>query len=184
VVKPYFNRSYKHFSSHQHTPDDPDAAPLGPAVTEYKGIAYIAYPIFEMYHAMGQPLYKYVVRDLIQRLMPDEVLRTDMASSGRATLVQQAQRKRHVLHLLHATPQVRGQAVPAGSGKTRVMEMIEDIQPIGPVTASVRLPKEPSRVYEALTGQDVEWQTTPDGRVQVTLPHLRIHSAVVFEGSV
>lgn len=184
VVKPYFNRSYKHFSSHQHTPDDPDAAPLGPAVTEYNGIAYIAYPIFEMYHAMGQPLYKYVVRDLIQRLMPDEVLRTDMASSGRATLVQQAQRKRHVLHLLHATPQVRGQAVPAGGGKTRVMEMIEDIQPIGPVTASVRLPKSPSRVYEALTGQDVEWQTTPDGRVQVTLPHLRIHSAVVFEGSV
>jgi len=183
VRRPYFNRSYKHFSSHQHTPDDPDAAPLGPAVTEHKGIAYIAYPIFEMYHAMGQPLYKYLVRDLIGRLMPDEVLRTDLSSAGRATLVRQEARKRHILHLLYATPQVRGKEVPAGAGKTRVMEMIEDVQPIGPVTASVRLPSTPSRVYEALSGAEVDWQTTPDGRVQVTLPHMRIHSAVVFEGT-
>ena len=50
--------------SHQHTPDDPDAAPLGAAVTEHNGIAYVAFPIFRLYHAMGQPLYKYIVRGL------------------------------------------------------------------------------------------------------------------------
>jgi hypothetical protein len=58
VVRPYFNRSYKHFSSHRNTPDDPAAEPLGPAVTVHGNVAYIAYPIFSIYQAMGQPVYK------------------------------------------------------------------------------------------------------------------------------
>ena len=34
------------------------AARSAPAVTLHGSVAYVAYPIFEMYHAMGQPLYK------------------------------------------------------------------------------------------------------------------------------
>lgn len=179
----YFNRSYKHFSSHQHAPDDPAAASLGAAVTLKGGIGYIAYPIFSMYHAMGQPLYKYLVRGLIDRLLPSRAIVTDLPSSGRATLTQQADQKRHVLHLLYGAPQIRGKAVPAGEGGTRVMEMIEDIPTLGPVTASVRLPRTPSRVYDALTGEDVPFTNGGD-RVEVRLPSLRIHSALVFEGTV
>lgn len=179
----YFNRSYKHFSSHQHAPDDPAAASLGAAVTLKGGIGYIAYPIFSMYHAMGQPLYKYLVRGLIDRLLPSRAIVTDLPSSGRATLTQQADQKRHVLHLLYGAPQIRGKAVPAGEGSTRVMEMIEDIPTLGPVTASVRLPRTPSRVYDALTGEDVPFTNGGD-RVEVRLPSLRIHSALVFEGTV
>lgn len=36
------------------------------------------------------------------------------------------------------------------------MEMIEDIPARGPLTASVRLPRSPSRVYDALTGEDAQ----------------------------
>lgn len=179
----YFNRSYKHFSSHQHAPDDPAAASLGAAVTLKGGIGYIAYPIFEMYHAMGQPLYKYLVRGLIDRLLPSRAVVTDLPSSGRATLTQQVDQQRHVLHLLYGAPQVRGKAVPAGEGRTRVMEMIEDIPTLGPVTASVRLPRTPARVYDAITGEDVPFTNGGD-RVEVRLPSLRIHSALVFEGTV
>ncbi|GLQ56445.1 beta-galactosidase trimerization domain-containing protein [Devosia nitrariae] len=183
IVPPYFNRSYRHFSSHQHTPDDPSAARLGPAITEHNGVAYVAYPIFSMYQAYGQPLYKYLVRGLIDRLMPDPILVTDLASSGRATVTRQADRNRHILHLLFAAPQVRGKAIPTGDGRARVMEMIEDVQPVGPVSASVRLPQPPSRVYDALSGADVPWQDAGNGYVAVTLQSLRIHSALVFEGT-
>lgn len=179
----YFNRSYKHFSSHQHAPDDPTAASLGAAVTVKGGIGYIAYPIFHMYHAMGQPLYKYLVRGLIDRLLPSRAIVTDLPSSGRATLTQQAAQQRHILHLLYGAPQVRGKAVPTGEGHTRVMEMIEDIPALGPVTASVRLPRTPARVYDALTGEDVPFTNGGD-RVEVRLPSLRIHAALVFEGTV
>jgi len=183
IVRPYFNRSYLHFSSHQHTPDDPDAAPLGAAVTLNDGVAYIAYPIFRMYHAMGQPLYKYVVRGLLDRLVPEPALVTDLPSSGRATLTHQAEHKRHILHLLYGPPQVRGKAVPNGDGSVRVMEMIEDLPAIGPVSARVRLPQTPSRVYDALTGEDVQWTKGHGHQVEVTLPRLHIHSAIVFEGT-
>jgi hypothetical protein len=179
----YFNRSYKHFSSHQHAPDDPAAASLGAAVTLKGGIGYIAYPIFSMYHAMGQPLYKYLVRGLIDRLLPNRAIVTDLPSSARATLTQQAAQQRHVLHLLYGAPQVRGKAVPAGQGATRFMEMIEDIPTLGPVTASVRLPRSPSRVYDAMTGEDVPFSNGGD-RVEVRLSGLRIHTALVFEGTV
>jgi hypothetical protein len=131
---------------------------------------------------MGQPLYKYMVRGLIKRLLPDPAIVTDLPSSGRATLTQQQEQNRHVLHLLYGAPQVRGKAVPNGEGGHRVMEMIEDIPTLGPVTASVRLPDSPRRVYDALTGDDIPF-TNGGGRVEVKLPYLRIHSAIVFEGT-
>lgn len=178
----YFNRTYKHFSSHQHAPDDPKAAALGAAVTVTDAVGYIAYPIFRMYHAMGQPLYKYLVRGLLARLLPDPVIVSDMPSSARATLTRQSNERRHILHLLYGAPQVRGKQVPTGDGGYRVMEMIEDIPTLGSITASVRLPRSPTRVYDALSGEDIAFRV--DGqRVEVTVPSLRIHAALVFEGT-
>lgn len=181
IAPSYFNRSYRHFSSHQHAPDDPNAGALGAAVTINGAVGYVAYPIFRMYHAMGQPLYKYVIRGLLRRLLPDQAIISDLPSSARATLTRQARHNRHILHLLYGAPQVRGQAVPTEGG-TRVMEMIEDIPTLGPVTASIRLPRAPSRVYDALSGADVPFTNGGD-RVEIRLPGLHIHAAIVFEGS-
>ncbi|MFN3401169.1 MAG: alpha-amylase family protein, partial [Ferrovibrio sp.] len=86
IVPPYFNRAYNHFSSHAHAPDDPQAKALGAAVTLSGRIGYVAFPIFTIYHAVGQPLYKYLVRGLIDRLVPRPALTTDLPSAGRATL--------------------------------------------------------------------------------------------------
>jgi hypothetical protein len=183
IVPSYFNRTYRHFCSHQHAPDDPKAPRLGAAATIRNRIGYIAYPIFDMYQAMGQPLYRYMVRGLLNRLLRNPVLTTDLPSSGRAALALQADRNRHVLHLLYGPPQVRGKRVPVEGGSTRVIEMIEDIPAIGPVTASVRFPNPPSRVYDAQSGEDVGWSQGADGAVKVTVPRLHIHAALVFEGT-
>jgi hypothetical protein len=183
IFPPYFNRSYKHFSSHQHTPDDPAAKAIGVAVAEHKGVAYVAYPIFRLYRAVGQPLYKYIVRGLLNRLIPDPALTTDLPSAGRATLTHQARENRHILHLLYGAPQVRGKDIRQDDGASRIMEMIEDVPALGPVSAKVRLPSPPSRVYDALTGADVAWTKLADGQIEVRLPGLHIHTALVFEGA-
>ena len=184
IVPPYFNRTYAHFSSHQHAPDNPAAAPLGAGVTLHGGVGYVAYPIFAMYHAVGQPLYKYIVRGLLDRLLPDPILTTDLPSAGRATLNHQASENRHILHLLYGPPQVRGKAVPLPNGDgIRVMEMIEDIPAIGPVSATVRLPRPPARVYDALSGADITWSEAGQGAYRIAVPGLRIHTAIVFDGS-
>jgi hypothetical protein len=179
----YFNRTYQHFSSHQQTPDDPAAAPLGAAVTEHRGVAYIAFPVFRLYRAMGQPLYKYIVRGLLDLFLPEPALRTDLPSAGRASLTFQAKQNRHILHLLYGAPQVRGKDVHSDDGTSRVMEMIEDVPTLGPVTATVRLPAAPRRVYDALSGKEVAWTTSAAGAYEVTLPSLHIHAALVFDGS-
>jgi hypothetical protein len=62
------------------------------------------------------------------------------------------------------------------------MEMIEDIPALGPVTASVRLPSPPRRVYDALTGDELQF-SSGNGRTSVTVPRLKIHAAIVFEGA-
>lgn len=180
IVPPYFNRAYNHFSSHAHAPDDPGAAALGAAVTLAGRVGYVAFQIFTIYHAVGQPLYKYLVRGLIAKLLPQPVLSTDLPSAGRATLAKQAGQNRHVLHLLYGPPQVRGKSIPTLEG-TRVMEMIEDIPTIGPVNATVRLPERPVRAFEAVSGEELA--ITENGRdtYSITLDRLRIHAAVVFE---
>lgn len=180
IVPPYFNRSFAHFSSHAHAPDDVGAIPLGAAVTLVGRVGYIAYPIFSIYHDVGQPLYRHIVRGLLARLLPMPALTTDLPSAGRATLTHQAGASRHIVHLLYGAPQIRGKAVQQGEG-TRVMEMIEDIPAIGPVSASVRLPAPPKRAYEAVSGLDLPVRDNGDGTYGVTLDRLRIHAAIVFD---
>ena len=85
-------------------------------MTLHGNVAYVAYPIFDMYQAMGQPLYRNVVRGLIDRLLPDPAFVTDLPTAGRATLTRQDEQKRHVLHLLYGPPQVRGKRVPLDNG--------------------------------------------------------------------
>ena len=183
LLPSYFNRTYQHFCSHQHTPDDPAAEPLGVAATIHNGIGYVAFPIFRLYHAVGQPLYKYIVRGLIDRLMPGPAIRTTLPSSVRASLVRQTGEHRDILHLLYGAPQVRGKELRGDDGSRRVMEMIEDIPALGPSTTSVKLSGVPTRVFDALSGADVAWRKADDGRIEVTLPGLHIHAAVVFEGT-
>jgi hypothetical protein len=70
VAAPYFNRTYAHFSSHQHAPDNPDAPAIGAGVTRHGNVAYVAYPIFEMYQAIGQPLEKWIGNQLSADQLP------------------------------------------------------------------------------------------------------------------
>jgi hypothetical protein len=179
IYPSYFNRSYKHFSSHQHAPDVTGAASLGAAVTVHNGIAYVAYPIFRLYRAMGQPLYKYLVRGLLNRFISEPALTTDLPSSGRATVTRQP--GRHILHLYYGAPQVRGKDVRSDDGTSRVMDMIEDVPALGPVTASLRLPSAPARVFDALSGEAIAWSAKAGGRIEIALPGLHIHRAIVFE---
>jgi hypothetical protein len=179
VLPSYFNRSYRHFSSHQHTPDDVGAEALGAGVTVRGRMAYVAWPIFAMYEAVGQPLYRHVIRGLLARLMPDAAVQTMLPTGGRASLTRQE--GRHVLHLLYGAPQVRGKALPTVQG-TRIMGMIEDIPTLGPVSAPLRLPGGARRAWDAMTGEALALTDLGDGRVRVDVPGLRIHCAVVLGG--
>lgn len=180
VMPSYFDRTWAHFCSHQHTPDDPTAAPTGPAMTIMGNVGYIAYPIFGLYRAVGQSLYKGMVKSLLDRLLPDAVLTSSLTSGGRSTLTHQPAERRYVAHLLYGPPQLRGKDLRAADGSSRQVEMIEDIPTLGPIDVTVRLAENPFAVCDAATGAALDFAITRDGVVQFTLPDLHIHRAVAL----
>lgn len=180
VIRPYDNRSWRAFSSHQHFPDDPSAEPLGPGIVCTEATGYIAWPIFSTYKRIGQPLYKYAVAGLIDRLLPRRRLVTDLPSGGRATVTRQPGRT--ILHMLYGGPQVRGVAVNDLQNGQRHIEMIEDIPRLGPLTASVALEAKPARVVSVPDGAALDWDWV-DGHATVWLDGLHIHRAVAFENA-
>jgi len=172
---PYFNRAWNHFSSHQHTPDA--HATDYPAVVADDNVAYFAHPIFTRYRLYGQPLYRDLVVDAINRLIGDTAVTVGLPTAGRASLMQQAKHDRYILHLLYATPVLRGASGNQSWGRDWSVEVIEDLVPLFNVACSVRVPE--SVKSAKLVPGDVELELTRTGDgVAFTVPELLCHQMV------
>jgi len=178
VRLPYFNRTWDHFCSHQHTPYRLERCAEYDAVMQDGNVIYFSHPIFQSYYNLGQPLYKYLVRGALNRLLPARSVRTNLPSNGRISLMEQRAHNRLLLHVLYVQTQLRGEA---GFGWTTAqkMEIIEDVVPLHNVECAVRLDQKPARVQLASTGEDLHWEFQ-GGQVQVTLERLYIHDAIVI----
>ncbi len=132
VWKPYFERSYKHFCSHFHTPVE---GPAGyPGIVMNGNIVYIGYPIFGMYKRHGARVYRDMVINALKLLLPDEkkLIVTNAPTTADITLNYQAEHDRYVLHILHYIPERRYNAT----------DTIEDIIPLHNISLELKLPKE------------------------------------------
>jgi hypothetical protein len=165
---PYFERTWQHFCSHRHTPA---AGPSEwPGVVQHGRVITFAHPVFGMYTRDGARVCRQLVLNAVARLLPRPLLRTDAPTTARLTLARQPAENRRVLHVLHYLPQRRHTG----------FDTLEDVIPLPNVTVGVRgdVPKTaylaPSR--EALA------VTAADGYAQVTIPVVRGHAMVVFEG--
>lgn len=177
---PYFNRNWKHFCSHQHTPYRMERNDSYDAVIEQGGIIYFAHPIFSAYYRVGQPLLKYLLRGALDALLPERRVRVSMPSAGRISLMEQKAEKRLLLHLLFAQTQLRGTGSPHEIGDIRRIEIIEDVVPIREVACELRTAKRPSRVYRASDGATLDF-AYEGGVLRFNLPELFIHELVVVK---
>jgi hypothetical protein len=166
VIEPYFERTWDHFSSHFQTPPE---KPSGFAAATINGnVAYISAPIFGMYGRHGNLPYRALVRNLIDRLLPEPLLRVTAPSSTEATVLRQ--QSRTIVHLLQYCPERR-----AGT-----LDLVEDIVPIHNVALSLKLEKKPRRVYLAPSETPLAFEYKK-GRVHVVVPEVAGHGMVVFE---
>jgi len=164
--RPYFNREFRHFCSHQHTPP---SEPAGyPAAIRKGRVLYFAHPVFTNYRNKGQQL----ARDYVWQLIADTYGRLDvevgLPSGGRVSLLRQAKEKRHILHLLYATPINRGRGI----------EVIEDIVPLFDVPVSLRL--NARRVTLVPEGRPLQF-TRRKGRLEFTVPRLDLHQMIALD---
>ena len=166
--EPYFNRTYAHFSSHQHTPNNADAA-LQPAAVQKGNVAYIGWNVFEDYAVKGELIVKELVLHAIDRLMGDDrTVRTDLPDRGVITVTQQDARS--IVHLLFAHTTLRGKDI----------EVIEDAVPLHDVHVSLRMDHRPAKVMLVPDGSAVpfEWDGS---RVSFTVPKVVLHQMVCLE---
>lgn len=144
VYDPYFNRTYKHFCSHQHAPPRPE--PSGFACGVKKGnLLYIAHPLCTLYAAYGTVAVSHYFRKCMEMLLKKRTVETTLPSSGRVSLMHQPEEKRYVLHLLYATPIARGGQMNLSGGTVSQagisIEVIEDLCPLKDVSVSLHVPE-------------------------------------------
>jgi hypothetical protein len=164
--RPYFNREFRHFCSHQHTPP---AEPAGyPAAIRKGNILYFAHPVFTAYRNKGQQLARDYVWTLISRVYGRLDVEVGLPSAGRVGLMRQEAQRRHILHLLYATPIARGRGI----------EVIEDIVPLFDVPVSLKL--KARKVTLVPEGTDLPF-TRAKGRIEFTVPRLELHQMITLE---
>ncbi|MDX1931960.1 MAG: alpha-amylase family protein [Capsulimonadales bacterium] len=165
---PYFNRTWRNFCSHAHTPSSGKAG--YPAATRAGNVVYLAHPVFRQYHERAPRWVKTMVADAIRLLLPDPVLEVDGPSSLIATVNYQATEDRYPVHLLHYVPERRGQQ----------FDIIEDVLPVYGVDVRLRLPKTPTTVTIVPEGELVPFAVA-DGVIAFTLPKLVGHAILLVE---
>jgi hypothetical protein len=183
TIRPsYFNRSWDRFCSHLHTPEDPTAPDLGPAIVQKGRVVHCAFPLFRLYGATGQVLYKYLVRGMLDRVYADPLVGTDLPSATRMSVMRQAEHNRDVVHVLYAPTQTRGSGMAYNDGHTRPVEIIEDVPEIAGAQVWLRRAKAPGAVTCSTDGAAVDWSFDAEaGRLTMTLPRFHIHTALVIE---
>ncbi len=164
--KPYFDRSYLHFSSHAQTvwesPTD------SPAVTGKGNILYISFPIFQNYARNGYAPHKLLVRNCIDKLIPGPLIKVSAPSTAEITLTEQPGRK--IVHLLHYPAERRGVD----------LDVVEDIIPLFDIPVSLKLSHRPRQVYLAPELQSLRTEYD-NGYATVTVPKVSGHAMLVFE---
>ena len=182
IYLPYFNRTWKHYCSHQYAP----ASELSPyAAAVRKGdILYMAHPVFSIYYALGAVAYRQYVSNAIRMLLDDDnSLITNMPSTARINLMNQESENRYVLHLLYANTISRGASVklsPEGYvWDSRPVEIIEDLLPLHNTEVSLQLPKPVKRITLEPQGTELPF-SNDNGRIKLAVDEFLCHQMVVF----
>jgi hypothetical protein len=154
-------------------PSDNSSGPAILANRRGKGMAaYVGLPLLSVFYSTPTLAPRNLFRNTLDALLPRKarLLEIDAPLSVEVNLM--AQPGRRILHLInfHAERQ-RGDKRYA----------LEDVLPTRSIRCQIDLPNDPSTVYLAPSGKALAWEKRV-GRVEVTVPEVRVHEMVVFEG--
>ncbi len=169
AMDPYFNRTAKHFCSHQHFPSS--GRYCGPGMVRGTDGIYIAWNIFEDYAKKGGLIDKRLVCFALDKLLGEKkTLTTNLGSTGVVNLMKQKEEKRYIAHLLYATTTRRGENIDA----------IEDITPVYDTSLSICIPEQVKRVYLAPQQTEIPF-VQEENRVTMMVEKMDCHQMVVFD---
>lgn len=166
VEAPYFNRTWRHFCSHAHTPSAKRDTGY-PGITQKGRCIYFMHPIFAQYFDCAPLWCKTLVNAAISRLLPRRLVTVEAPSSLIAALNHQPTQNRYILHLLHYIPERRGQR----------FDVIEEVLPLYNLRVRVTLPEGVTAAEIVPEGTALPLEKDGDS-VSFTLPELVGHAIV------
>lgn len=167
VEAPYFNRTWRHYSSHLHTPSAMEIS--YPGVVQTGEVIYFSHPLFSMYQANAPLWCRQLLESALNILLPERSLKVQAPSTLFAALTVQPKQERTVLHLLHYIPERRGAA----------FDVIEDIIPLNDLKVSLAADRRVDRVILIPQGEEIPF-TREAGRVHFVLPKLAGYQVVAI----
>jgi len=166
IGKPYFNRTWRHFTSHRHSPFEKITDI--PEIVKKANIIYIASPIFRAYRIHGVLMYKKIVQNCIKLLLPEKLVYSNLPSTAEVTLNRRE--NLYILHILHYIPEKRAEE----------LEVIEDIIPLYNIQIKIKMDSKPSKVYLVPEKEKLDF-IFKEGYVTYTIPKIEGHQMVVME---
>ncbi|MCK4981553.1 MAG: beta-galactosidase trimerization domain-containing protein, partial [Victivallaceae bacterium] len=182
VYDPYFNRSYKHFCSHQHTPNRLDPSGFACAVMKNK-VMYLAHPVFIMYRGFGAIAVKEYIVNCIKKLLGDDLsLTTNLPSTARITLNEQVAENRSILHLLSANTILRGGEVSLSGGnlsRAGNIEVIEELLPLYNTEVTLKTRKPVKSISLEPQGKELAFEHI-DNVIKINIDEFTCHQMIVL----
>jgi hypothetical protein len=171
VYEPYFDRTPRHFSGHVNAASKPEASGFAAGVTKGSYI-YLSFPIFSCYDQVGTVAMLEIAEKLIDFALGGErLIKTSLPRAGRVTVRSQKRKKRDVVHLLHATPALRG------THRGAPVQPIQDLVTLGAIDVDVATASKVKSVKLVPTGERLDF-TDAAGRVRFTVPSLTGHQMI------
>ena len=172
IVAPATERKPHRFVSHAQAPPARETQ-FGGIVLHQCGegqTIYFASPIFKAYVENNNLLYRRIMQNAINILLPpsEQVLVVEAPISVEISLMQQE--KRLVIHLVNCHFEKRGDS----------REIIEEIPVVRNIKLKVKKQFSRERVYLAPGGEPLH-ATEADGFITIELPELHIHAMIVVE---
>ena len=166
VHRPYFERTWRHFCSHRHTPSAGETA--YPGVVAGQRSVYFAHPVFDEYFQTAPKWIKQLVADAIDRLLPQRSLQVEGPSTLHATLMHQPEHHRRVVHLLHYLPEKRAANFEVIEEAIPLYHLPVTVQSETPITSATLVPQ----------GDTLDISETQAGGYRVIVPELHGHQMI------
>lgn len=165
VAVPYFNREWRHFCSHQHTPSTHQVG--YPGVLRAGKVIYFIHPIFTQYRERAPKWVKTLFLSAVDQLLPRPLLKIQAPSTLLACLNEQSNLNRRILHLLHYIPERRGLE----------FDTLEDVIPLHEIAVAVRSEQPTRRVALVPQGMEIAFEQV-DGYTHFVIPKIDGHQMV------
>ncbi len=170
VRLPHFDRTWRHFSGHQHASPAQEAS--YPAAVRSGSVIYFAHPLLSMYRQQAWPWARDLFLNGLNLLLPEPLVTTDAPRACQVTRLSQPAARRALLHFTCYQPRQIGEAFAT----------IEEATKLGRVGVGARWgDTPPARVYLCPDRKPLSFEHEPP-YVRFTVPQVDGHQVVCIEG--